>query len=98
MLSWVFFIWLVQTHLVVGIEADCARQALHRSVQGRRLPGVGVAFVRCSVKFAIGQWRRENDFLLLRQLRFAAKTAILIACFFLESRKQLDRRSNFATS
>jgi hypothetical protein len=68
-----------QAHLVVGIEADCARQALHRSVQGRRLPGVGVAFVRCSVKFAIGQWRRENDFLLLRKLRFAAKTAILIA-------------------
>src|SRR3979411_3287923 len=87
-----------QAHLVVRVEADSACQALHRSVQACCLHGIGITLVRRGIKFVI-RWRPpDDDLLMLRQYRFAANAAILIAYLSYESRKQLDRRRNWRMS
>ena len=72
--------------------------ALRRLAPQLRLHGIGVILVWGSVKFPLGQRRRENDFLLLRQLRFAAKATILIAYLVFESGEQFGRWENWRTS
>ena len=78
--------------------ADGTCDALHRTVQGPRLHGIGIAIIRSSIEFVLDERRPDDDILMLRQLRLAANAAVRITGPALHLREEFGRGWNLRES